>query len=75
MRKKLGSFVLGLFVFVGSVGLATKSLLMNLASVSSEGSSDSSGFSSNDSNLKSSPRRAYASSEDKKLPLQPKGKI
>lgn len=71
MRKKLGSFILGLFVFVGSVGLATKSLLMNLASVSSESyvSSD------NDSGLKSSPRRAYASSEDKKLIPRSKNKI
>ena len=72
MRKKLGSFILGLFVFVGSVGLATKSLLMNLASVSSEVSSNSS---DSDSNLKSSPRRAYASSEDKKLIPRSKNKI
>jgi hypothetical protein len=57
MRKKLGSFFLGVFVFVGSVGLAAKSLLMNISSDSS------------------TPRRIYASSEDKKLPLQAKDKL
>ena len=57
MRKKIGSFFLGVFVFVGSVGLAAKSLLMNIASDSS------------------TPRRIYASSEEKKLPLQVKNKL
>ena len=66
MRKKLGSFLLGLFVFVGSVGLATKSLIMNLASVSS---------SDNERELPSYPRRAFASSEEKKLSGHPKDKI
>jgi len=70
MRKKLGSFFLGVFVFLGSVGLAGKSLLMNLTSVSSSDFSlESSGVES------SSPRRIYASSEDKKLPLQVKNKF
>ncbi len=72
MRKKIGSFFLGVFVFVGSVGLAAKSLLMNLASVSS---SDFSMESSESHESLSSPRRIYASSEDKKLPLQVKNKL
>jgi hypothetical protein len=73
MRKKLGSFFLGVFVFIGSVGLAAKSLLMNLASVSS---SDFSMESSESQDVaSSSPRRIYASSEDKKVPLQVKNKL
>jgi hypothetical protein len=71
MRKKIGSFILSFFVFAGSVGLATKSLLMNLASVSSESSVSP----DNDSNLKSSPRRAFASSEEKKISSSLKNKI
>jgi hypothetical protein len=65
MRKKLGAFILGVFVFVGSVGLATKSLLMNLASVSFE----------KDELQSFRPRRAFASSEEKKLSVHPKDKI
>ncbi len=71
MRKKLSSFILGLLVFVGSMGLATKSLLMNLASVSSY-SSDSA---DNEKPFISHPRRAFASSEDKKLIPLSKEKI
>lgn len=65
MRKKLGAFILGVFVFVGSVGLATKSLLMNLTSVSFE----------KDEQESFRPRRAFASSEDKKLIPRSKNKI
>lgn len=77
MRKKLSSFILGLLVFVGSMGLATKSLLMNLPSVSSYSSysSDSSDSADNEKPFTSHPRRVFASSEDKKLIPLSKEKI